>query len=163
MNTVKKEWFELEEDEEAILMIKKEYPFFNKSALEVELKRFILFYVNYLEGNIKSLRQVDCNKKVEDYIEKIKLQNKIKCFNNLQFINIAITKFISTSKTSVITAQLSVMSEDDSLVKSNNIGIPLAQRHVYQVDYTVIKNIYKDKSINDLSEKIITDFKILKN
>ena len=162
MNIVKKEWFELEENEEAVLMIKKEYPLFNRAGLEIELKRFILFYVNYLEGNIKSLRHVDCDKKVEDYIEQIKLQNKIKCFNNLQFINISITKFISTSKVSVITAQIAVISEDDSMIKSNNIGIPIAQRHVYQVDYTVLKNIYKDERTNSSNEKIITDFKILK-
>ncbi|MFL8710785.1 hypothetical protein Q3304_08465 [Clostridioides sp. GD02377] len=157
-----KEWFELEENKEAVFMIKKEYPLFNQVGLEEELKRFILLYVNYLEGNINSLKYVNCDKKVEDYIEQIKLQNKIRCFNNLQFINISITKFTSTSETSVITAQIAVISEDNSIIKSNNIGIPLAQRHVYQVDYTVLKNVYRDESIKKSNEKIITDFKILK-
>lgn len=178
----KKEWFEVEDNQEALREIKTRFPAFNREGLEEELSSFVFLYLKYINNDNNELFNcVKCSSNVENYIEQKKINlNRSVYFDKLRFLNMGITNFICFDDCSIIKIKLVLSSEDNESIKIYNTQIPITQKHIYEIDYKILTKeflficsscklltISKEKcvcggDIKKYNKKIISDFKVLK-
>ncbi|HBG5344054.1 TPA: hypothetical protein KQG29_001418 [Clostridioides difficile] len=178
----KREWFEVEDNQEALKEIKIRFPVFNREGLEDELSSFIFLYLKYINNDINEIfKCVKCTSNVKNYIEQKKINlNRSIYFDRLTFLSMGISNFICFDDYSIIRIKLFLSSEDNKSVKIYNTKIPITQKHIYEIDYKILTKEYlficgkcnlttinKEKcvcggDIKKYNKKIISDFKVLK-
>lgn len=178
----RQEWFEVEDNQEALREIKTKFPEFNREELENELSSFIFLYLKYINNDNNELfKCVKCTSNVENYIEHKKINlNRHIYFNKLTFLSMGIRGFVCFDDCSIIKIKLVLSSEDNESVKIYNIQIPIVQKHIYEIDYKILTKEYsfrcskcnlitinKEKcvcggDIKKYNKKVISNFKNLK-